>query len=409
MKHLLVVFVLFALPVFLPPSAAGTETVILTLSRVVELAAASSPEVRVAATLVEEEQAKLLGAQVPLLENPAVEAAFGPRFGRESGADFEVGVEVPVEWGRRGKRVSLAQAGIKREKHAAEEVRRQATASAVVAYYRVLEAEERLRISVERKGLADELLRIASERHQLGDAPKFDVNLARTEVARAESEVSAARGHIAAERAALARALGMPSAAGLKVEGDIKDRNLFDTIAGNEKMTERAGLLAAQAEVEAADAEIAVARADQRPDLALRMSYKREGEENVALAGLSVTLPFVNRKEGAVQEARVRKRRAEIIAETQKAAISAELEGARLAYEAASEAVRRMESEGLPLQQENDSMATESYRAGKINLTTLLQIRREALETRKEYLERLLQAAAAGAELASATGALPAK
>ena len=96
--------------------------------------------------------------------------------------------------------------------------------------------------------------------------------------------------------------------------------------------------------------------------------------------------------------------RAQIAAEVRQAAISAEIEGTRNAYDAAVEAVRRLETDGLVLQQENESLAGESYRAGKINLSTLLQVRRDALETRREYLERLLEAADAGVELASANG-----
>lgn len=109
------------------------------------------------------------------------------------------------------------------------------------------------------------------------------------------------------------------------------------------------------------------------------------------------------RSAAPVQEARVQHQRALMTAEISQAAIAAEIEGARSAYDAAVQAVRHMETDGLPLQQENESLAHESYRAGKINLSTLLQLRRDALETRQEYLERLLEAAEAGVELASAS------
>jgi len=69
--------------------------------------------------------------------------------------------------------------------------------------------------------------------------------------------------------------------------------------------------------------------------------------------------------------------------------------------------LRLLEKDGLPRQQENEALARESYRAGKINLATLLLVRREALDTRREYLERLLEAADAGVNLAAAVGALP--
>jgi cobalt-zinc-cadmium efflux system outer membrane protein len=50
-------------------------------------------------------------------------------------------------------------------------------------------------------------------------------------------------------------------------------------------------------------------------------------------------------------------------------------------------------------------MARESYRAGKMDLPAVLVVRREALDTRREYLDRLLEAALSGIDLAVATGA----
>src|SRR6266540_4072453 len=140
----------------LPMSAtAAEEGEVLTLARVIELSATNAPEVRLAATRVAESEAKLIGAKVRTLENPKIDLAAGPRNGAESSMDVEAGLEIPFELGsRRKKRVAVAQAGIQREKYAAGDVRSHAVAAAVGAYYRVHQAEERLRFARERKSLA---------------------------------------------------------------------------------------------------------------------------------------------------------------------------------------------------------------------------------------------------------------
>lgn len=386
-------------------SAAQQKIEPLTLTRVIELSSASAPEVRLASSRIAEGEAKLAGAQVRSLENPSLELSAGPRTGSETTVDLELGAEIPIELGnRRDKRTAVARAGLERERHATEDVRRLAVAAAVGAYYRVLQAEERVALAGERKAVADQLLGIAKDRHAAGDAARFEVNLARTEMARAESEIASARGRLATARAALARILGLPSAAELQMAGSLKERNFFDAIQSAQESPRRADLLAAQAEVEASRAAISLAEAERLPDVALRLSYKREGDDNVALGGVSVTLPFLNPRQAPAQEARVQHQRAQLAAEISQAAISAEIEGARKAYAAAVEAVGRLETDGVALQQENETLAQESYRAGKINLSTLLQLRKEALETRQEYLDRLLEAAEAGVELASACG-----
>lgn len=403
-KYVFAALTTLALPVF-AIAADEAKGGPLTLGRVIELAADNAPEVRLSTTRIAESEAKLAGAQVRTLENPKLDLATGLRNGTDSSVDVEAGFEIPFELGsRRSKRIAAAQAGIQREKYATGDVRRQSVAAAIGAFYRVLLADERLRFATDRKTMAEEFLRIANERLLVGDAAKFEVNLAQTEVSRAESDISAARGRIAQVRTTLAKTLGLFSGVDIKIVGDLKERSLFDTIRSAQTARERDDLQAARAEVEASRAAISLAEAERLPDLAFRVSYKREGNDSIALGGITVSLPFLNPRSGPIQEARVQNQRAQIAAEVRQAAISAEMEGARNTYDAAVEAVRRIETDGLALQQENEFLAGESYRAGKINLSTLLQVRRDALETRQEYLERLLEAADAGVELASANG-----
>jgi len=394
------------LPMVLHAQVPGGE--LLTLSRVIELAGKTAPEVRIAATRVAEEEGRFTGAQVRSLENPRLEAALGPRIGPTTTVDVDVGVEVPFErGGKRDRRVAVARAGLQREKHAVGDARRQAIANAVGAWYRVLQAEERLRLAEERKALAEELFRVARERHQGGDAPLFDVNLAQAEMSRAKSAIESEKGFVARARVALAARLGLPSGGDLRVEGDLKDRSIFDTIPSGIPFEKRSDLLVALAEVDASRAGIALAEAQRRPDIAFRVGFRHEEGNDIILGGISVPLPLFNAGKGPVQEARARSDRARITADARKTTISSEIEGSRRAYTAAVESVRLLENDGLPRQKENEALARESYRAGKINLATLLLVRRDALDTRREYLERLLEAADAGVDLAAAVGTLP--
>lgn len=405
MKFFLLSALLVAVALPAVGSAAEVGEEPLTLARVMKLAASAAPEVRISATQVTEGEARLAGAKVRTLENPQLELEAGPRSAEEDSVDFGVGLEIPVElWGRRDKRIAVAEAGLQRERFLAREARRQAVIATVGAYYQVLHAGKGLDLAFERKALAEELERIATERYRTGDAPLFEVNLARTEVARAASDIASAQGRMAQARAVLAQNLGLSGSA-LRVEGDLEDRTFFDRFHTDPINVQRPDLLAARAEMEASKAGVALAKAELRPDVALRLSYHEEGDEKVGLAGVAVGLPFLNpRRDAPVREAMARRRRAEIIAETKNAVVSTQIEGARLAYEGAVEAVRRMEEDALPLQYENQTMATESYRRGKIDLATLLQVRREALETRREYLDRLLNVSEAGVGLASAVG-----
>ena len=120
--HILAVFAVCALSA--PVTAVNVDEGVLTLARVIELAATTAPEVRLSTARVAEQEAKLAGAQVRTLENPKMDLAAGRRNGPESSAEVEVGLEIPFELGsRREKRIAVAQAGIQREKHATGDVR----------------------------------------------------------------------------------------------------------------------------------------------------------------------------------------------------------------------------------------------------------------------------------------------
>ncbi|MBI5441117.1 MAG: TolC family protein [Deltaproteobacteria bacterium] len=387
-------------------SADAPESVTLDLARVIELASERSPSMQLARAQVAEAEARLAGADVRALENPTVGAALGPRIGPNNNVDVELSLEVPIErGGRRAKRVAAAGAAVAGEHLRVEETRRQTVAAAARSYYRALAARERVQVAREQKRLAEEMLGAAQARFEAGQVPQLEVSLARAEVARAGSQIAAEEVGSVRARTELALALGLPSTFDLSPVGELKDRRLF-AVAGPGTPETRADVLASLADMKTADAEAALAETERLPDVALTLSYAREEDANVLLGGVSVSLPLFNPRKGAVLEAQARRDRARVEAETRKAAASAEIEGARESYRAAVEALRRLEEDALPLGLENERLTFESYRAGKIGLSTLLQVRREALEARRAHLDTLLDAAEAGTDLAAALGSL---
>ena len=69
-------------------------------------------------------------------------------------------------------------------------------------------------------------------------------------------------------------------------------------------------------------------------------------------------------------------------------------------------AVEELEASALPLLDENESLARRSYEAGEMGLAELLLVRRETLDTRREYLDRLRAAAVAAVDVLASAGGL---
>ena len=381
-------------------SSARAESPALSLSRVIELARTGAPGAMIARARAVEVRAELVGARRFGTRNPVLEADLGPRWSDGRSTDLQASVSFPLDLGgRRDKRVAVVEAAIEREQLEARSAERTAIGTAVTAYYLALHADRRLALAEDRVHLADAAEVTARQRMRAGDVAEFEVNLARGEVARARSGVVAARAEQARARAQLAAGLGISSA---PVVGDLADRTLID---GTATTTARLELRVLAQEVEVAAAERSAARSERWPSLDLRLSYQHERDADIVLGGISVALPVFERGQGDQARAEARGTRAEIELAARTALATAEVDSARQTYAAMIATVQILEQEAVPLSIENETAASASYRAGKIDLGALLVIRREALETRREHLDRLLDAALAAVDLWMARGA----
>lgn len=386
-----------------PPDVSGEP---LTAEGVVKLAAARAPEVLIAQTRLLEAKGRLDGARALGLDNPVVDVLRGS--GESLDRASELSLQIPFGFGlHRGRRIAEADAEIEREGYVVADVRRRAAGLSLEGFYRVLHSEERKAIAQDRRTLAEELRRVASEKVRTGDAPRLELLVAEGELSRAESEVLSEEQSLAQARAELAVILGLSSGSAIEVSGELSDRTLFE---GTDPLVDpalRVDVLAAESEVKASQAAVANAQSALFPGFAFLLSYEHSRDEDIVRPGLSISLPIFNSGQGARGEAKARRERAAVELTARRAAALAEAEGARNGYANAVASAREIEERGLPRAIETESLARESYEAGKLDLPGLLVVRANALDTRREYADRLLDAALAGVDLAVSVGALP--
>lgn len=372
---------------------------------VVKLARVSAPAVRLAAADVDIARGRRVGARVLARDNPVLAAGVGNRWGDTRTTDREVSLSIPIELGgKRGKRIAVADADVDWARHRVSEVRRKVVGAAAAAYFRVLRAQQLVALARERRDLAKRLVATAQERKAAGAATKFDVNLANGELSRANSAIDSERRGLAAARTRLGKLLGLNLATGLDVNGSLDERSFLGDPAGAANPM-RPDVRVARANLKVADARVVLADTARWPKLSFRVTYGREESADIVFGSMVITLPLFERGQGRRASRRARQRRALIVLEQTKNVARAEVDGARVAYLAAVKALGEMKKRALPLAIENERMARESYTAGKLNLTGLLVVRRGALQTRREYLDRSLEAALAAVDLWVAQGA----
>ncbi len=402
--------VVLLLGVLAGPAAAQSlaeAALVLTPARVLELASLRSPDVLLSEAAIRGSRGRLSAARALLPANPTAEilSASDRRFDRRP----SYGITVPFELGfKRARKIGVARWELERDQRRIQDARRLAAGAALAAYYGALHAERRMAIAVDRRRLAEELGRVTGERHRSGEAAQLDVKVASVELARAASEALAVEGEAARRRTDLAATLGLPSGAAIELQGDLADRSVLPPLPEGERGGgDRSDVRAAESELKAASAARSLARLWILPDLAFRLDYDREDAGSVLRRGVNFSVPLADFGRVEQAEADVRQSQAHIELATRRASATAEVEGAQRVYGLALAAVDRLEEVGLVAAQETQSMAEESYRAGKINLAALIVVRHEAIEARRDHVDRLLEAAIAGIDLAVARETLP--
>ena len=380
----------------------------LTLDQTLRLARQRAPAVLSARGRIDEARGRLVGASILLRANPLIEGGAGYRWaGADSTSEARASVSQAFELGgKRGARIDAAEAGISRAVSTAEDATRRLLRDVALGFMRAIYADETLRLATATDTVAADVLRISERRHQAGDIPRLDVNLARVALARARAEIRAADGAKNAALGELRVLLGMSVDEPLAVRGDLRDRRRFDLQELIARGSDSPFLKALVAEVREAQSDQRLGAAQRWPDLGIGANYERHERANIAVGIVSLTLPIFDNGQGVRAEATARERRVSGELAAGKRVLAVEIRTAFDVFARRVEAVEELEQNALPLLDENEAQIRRAYEGGQIGLPDFLAVRREILGTRVEYLDRLFEAATAGIELAASAGVL---
>ena len=372
--------------------------------RVVQLALERAPEVLDADARRLEAEGRMSGARV-LTGNPMVDVVFGDDVGSlDNRTDLQL--SVPVGFGiKRSRRIGVAKAELQRDDRLAADARRLAVGAALAAYYRVLHATDRLAIARQRLVLDERLRAAVADRLSSGDVARLDLSVVETEVSKTRSELFTEQQRVIEEKAGLALILGLSSMSGREVTGNLGDRSLFEALP--DTFGSRPDVQAAASQLDAAGAEQSLAGTAALPDLYFRLNYEQAGDYTEWLPGFAISLPIFDRGQGVRAETKARANRARLELDRRVAAAASEREASMASYIAAVASVRELEEHAIPQAAEIETMSEESYLNGKSNLGSMLILRRETLQTRRDYLDRLLEAALRGVDVGLALGLWP--
>ncbi|MGA7991423.1 MAG: TolC family protein [Thermoanaerobaculia bacterium] len=301
--------------------------------------------------------------------------------------------------GKRSSRRASADAGIAAADARLAEAGRLLDAAVVKAYVSAAVAEKSAALSRESADAFERTAAIAREREAAGDVSAAE--RAQVEIAAGKFLADAAQTDLAAANAAraLAALLNRP-AVGLAEDLDTlvsAGANPVSLADDGAVLARRPDVLALDAAVRRADADLALQKAFRAPDPTLQFQYERQppDQRNTVGFGVSLPVPLFNRNTGAIRVASVAAESARRDLLRGRIRVEQDLAATRQALEVAAARAARLSGALVPKATSVRDTVRYAYEQGGASLLELLEAERNANELR-------LAAAAAQGDLAAA-------
>lgn len=408
-----------------PVAAAASEPVYsdtLQLGDAVRIAVRNRAEVSAANARVEAMAAR--PAIVAALEDPMISPSIDhypfdmPKEEGEMGEsgggqryDWSVSIEqrFPLS-GVRGHRRDAARADAERAEALADNTQLDVTLDVQRSFFMLLERRRMHSVLAEQESLAHELISASSARYASGTGSQADVLRAEVEAARVRGAQQALTAQTRAAEAMLNASLGRAPAERVPelVHVPSRDLPLATPAAVERALLRRPELVAGEAEVKRAKAEVEVMRSMYKPMATVRIgrsSTMAEGPGAMVMIGVSVPI-WRERLRAGVAEARAMQRMADSDLSAMRRMVEGEAVSARESVEAARVQYVVLEDEVLPRARAATETALAAYSSGQGTLLSVIESARALWEVQGEQVMAEAALGEAWARLDRATGGI---
>jgi cobalt-zinc-cadmium efflux system outer membrane protein len=303
----------------------------------------------------------------------------------------------PIEiGGKRGRRIEVArQEGAVTEVEIASlarQVRKNTRETYYAAAYARAESERLSRVV----GLTKRLEQIAKDRFNAGDVAQLEVLQSSLEVSRAEADLEVARQREIVSLSELNALLDEPATKPWELAGTLEDATptarLEDLVGRAYQSNPDLQHLGGEKKVE--DSRRSLLKAERVPDLVLDAGIDFNAPRDFRYgprSQVSMNLPIFTRNQGEIAQSIANSRVLDAETAATERSVSARVESAYFDLGAQRTQVRLYHDRLLPVARQLESMAEESYRAGKTGILTAIQAQQDVQSVESNYLQSLEQ------------------
>lgn len=302
---------------------------------------------------------------------------------------FTLDLAMPIETaGKRGHRIEVARSLDQAARFDLADSAWRVHSGVRVALLNYLLAGRNLELLRSEERIRQDQVNLLQQRFSVGEIPRPEVDLARIELSKTHLAISAAEGQLNEAKAALAAAIGMPTAGLLGFDfvwSDLDSPPSTESLSPRQiqraAVVNRLDVRRALAQYSAAEADLQLEISKQYPDIQIGPGYTYEERNNFFTVGLSTTLPVFNRNQGPIAEAEARRRGAAGVFVAKQGQVIAESERALTLYTAALKELAEAERSLHKLQDAQLRMMQQMVQLGEEDRLSLngVQIQGSAL------------------------------
>ncbi len=318
--------------------------------------------------------------------NPEVEVGAGPSRYRanpnEVKNNWGVGLSQPLEypWVRSARR-EWAESSVKD------------------TFYDVLQRQAILKIVEEDRNLLQQIRDRIKLRVDVGEAPRYELIRADTELMAAERDYQAALVRITEAKAYLRGLVGPSMGNEFELLGELPLSNTLPNIDELKARVEQTPQLQQiRLAIEAAEAKVRLEQRLRNPGLTLKAGVEQDPDLTSLRLGVALPIPIWNQRQGQIAEASAGLRQVQAMASDRQLGLNRDLEAAYQRYLIAQQQVYSFESGLLSQSEAVLKTAEAAYRFGERGILEYLDaqrtfriVRRDYITARYDYVSAMLQ------------------
>lgn len=336
-----------------------------------------------------------------------------PDFATDASRDLphqSVTVDIPIEIGsKRQRRIDVATAELSLADLDVQAATRAMRRQLREQFYTLLAADERVRLAESVVEIATRVRDAAQQRFEAGAVARLEVMQADLGAARAAADLQAVRSERASAQATLNAVLNGPPQQALTLAGSLDDHTVSPAYdqALSTAFTSNADLvgLDRQIAIEAHRLELLRAERTPVPVFSAGAKFNAPGEFLIGpTAALSIGLPIFNRNQGEIAgsiatTAQLRRQR-----EATQRSVENAVFAASARVDAARQQLTTYRQQLVPVATDLESLAEESYQAGRTSVLGVLDAQRSLRDLSREAVQAALDLQMAVAELEELLG-----